>query len=94
MYAMNLRSVITATSMVATILLTTLNRGIHRQELIDKVCWIQKEIVDRGGFVTHIFQTENTSNIVDRALRTLKDLLLKQHKIKLYIIFVMSLGWN
>lgn len=78
---MNLKLVISPTSIVATVLLTNLNRGIARKDIITRAEHIKKMILSRGGSVAHIFHVEPMAAIVDRALKVLGKLLQEQHSI-------------
>jgi glycerol-3-phosphate O-acyltransferase len=80
MYSMNLRLVISPTAMVATVLLTQLNRGIPRKAVIEKTEWIKNQVILRGGSVAHIFTVESTPKIVDRALKVLSKVRLTTDK--------------
>jgi glycerol-3-phosphate O-acyltransferase len=81
LYETNMGVTTTATSIVAAVLLTTINRGIHINELIDRVDWLKDAIVSRGGRVARIFATEKTPVIVERALRVLGKLVQRQNNV-------------
>jgi hypothetical protein len=80
-YEMNRRLVISATSVVATVVLTNLNRGISRRDIIQRAEAVKRMIVERGGSVAHIFAVEPMAAVVDRALKVLQKLLSEQHGI-------------
>ena len=70
LYICNKGSTTTATAMVAALLLTTPNRGVHVRELADKMDWLKQQVtrlrvwrhdqqvLSRGGRVARIFDTE------------------------------------
>ena len=76
-HEINRVSFITPTSLVTTILLTHENRGIRHNELIEKVEWLCKEVIERGG---HIAPIEDISALIDRTVEFLGSKLLKNPK--------------
>jgi glycerol-3-phosphate O-acyltransferase len=71
-YDINMASVATPTSLVATALMTHERRGLHRDELIEQVDWLRQRIVERGGRLNPF---EDTAKIVDEAVLFLQKLL-------------------
>lgn len=82
-YEMNLKLVISPTALVATVLLTHLNRGISISDIESRMNWLREEIVQRGGEVAHIFNTATSAAIVSRALQVLAK-LVQQHNSIIY----------
>lgn len=80
-YEMNRRLVISATAIIATVVLTNMNRGIARKDIILRADALKRMIVERGGQVAHIFTVEPMSAVVDRALKVLSKLISEQHSI-------------
>lgn len=81
MYDMNLKMIVTATSIVATVLLTTTTRGIHRQQIIDRTQYIKSQVQQRGATVSHIFDIESIGRIVDRTLVMLSSMIKIKNNI-------------
>ncbi|KAJ3296892.1 hypothetical protein HK104_001043, partial [Borealophlyctis nickersoniae] len=70
----NAASVTMPTALVGTVLLTLRGRGVGRDELIRKVNWVKREILQKGGRVAD-FGGMTTGAILDRAVAVLKDLV-------------------
>ncbi len=50
LYICNKGSTTTATAMVAALLLTTPNRGVHVRELADKMDWLKQQVPRLRGY--------------------------------------------
>lgn len=70
----NAASVVMPTALVGTVVLTLRGRGIGRNELIRRVEVLRRRILDKKGKVAD-FGDMKTSEVVDRALAVMKDLI-------------------
>ncbi|KAF9974420.1 hypothetical protein BGZ73_002188 [Actinomortierella ambigua] len=73
-------SVVMPTALVGTVILTLRGRGVGRSELIRRVDWLKREILNKGGRVAN-FSGMETGEVVDRALGVLKDLVALQKNL-------------
>jgi glycerol-3-phosphate O-acyltransferase len=81
MYECNLISTVPATSMVAAVLLTTLNRGIHIRDLTAKVEWLKNQLLERGARVSRVFHSRKSSEVVEQALKVLGRLTRRRNNV-------------
>ncbi|KAM3584515.1 hypothetical protein VKS41_003325 [Umbelopsis sp. WA50703] len=70
----NAISVVMPSALVGTVILTLRGRGVGRNELIRRVEWLRRIIINKGGKVAE-FGNMPTGVIVDRATSILKDLI-------------------
>ncbi|KAI9105789.1 hypothetical protein DFS34DRAFT_28852 [Phlyctochytrium arcticum] len=102
----NAVSVTMPTALVGAVILTLRGRGVGRSEMVRKVNWLKREILQKGGRVAH-FGTTPTTEIVERAVLQMKDLIgqrtdllepvyypLKRFEISLYRNQVIHLFLN
>jgi len=80
-YELNRRAVVSATSIVAAVLLTNLHRGISRRALLERTDTLKRMVLERGGAVAPIFSSEPLPAVVERALSVLSKLIQQQHGI-------------
>lgn len=88
LYEINYSNTVLLTPLVGTILLTQYGRGIRFEELVNKVKWLRKEVLTRGGRVRQ--QTEEeiatslrsvVEDILEPKTRSMKrNRLVKRHK--------------
>jgi 1-acyl-sn-glycerol-3-phosphate acyltransferase len=74
--------IIQGTSLVGTVLLMHQERGLKMSDLVEKVEWLRKEIVSRGGKVQDMESVEDTvSQVVDKIMwGSGRARLVKKHK--------------
>ena len=74
--------VIQGTSLVGTVLLMHKDRGLKLSDLVEKVEWLRREIVSRGGKVQEMDSVENTvSEVIDKIMwGSGRARLIKKHK--------------
>ena len=74
--------VIQGTSLVGTVLLMHKDRGLKLSDLVDKVEWLRREIVSRGGKVQEMNSVQDTvSEVIDKIMwGSGRARLIKKHK--------------
>lgn len=73
-------SVIMPAALVGTVILTLRGRGVGKRELVSRVERLRQRILEKGYRVAH-FGTMSTSEVVDRALGLMKNLIVAHNDL-------------